>query len=341
MRSRTPLFALLFTVGFFALPHIAHAGIPFFGPIIPDSNIPGNINAVCPASWGMMMTVINNIISLLLTVFIVFLTPLVLAYAGFLLVFNQGDPGKISEAKKVVTNTIVGIVVALASWMIVDAVMAVLYSPGNAGGTWSTMIFSSGDFCLPQKGALSSDVLDPTKTAPSVTPGAGTTLATDLSNVPGNPCNPATIMAAAPATAAQANQLACVAKGESTCGTKNPPYNLNYSWGIASGSSGKASTAAGAYQVLLSSNHDCYEKKPCYAAVGLPMDGGTKLNCQTGFDSKGFPIAGSAVVETCKKAAGNVACSAAAAVCLLGKQSFASAYATDPYTASCLSAYPG
>lgn len=340
MRSRTSLFALLFTVGFFALPHLAHAGIPFFGPIIPGSNIPGNINAVCPAGWGMMMTVINNIISLLLTVFIVFLTPLVLTYAGFLLVFNQGDPGKVSEARKVITNTIVGIVVALASWMIVDAIMAALYSPGNAGGTWSTMIYSNGNFCLPQAGALSTDVLNPATTIPGVIPGAGTTLSTNLSNVPGNPCNPATIMGATSATASQANLLACVAQGESTCGTTNPPYNLNYSWNVA-GKTGSASTAAGAYQVLLASNHLCYETKPCYMAVGLPADGGTKLNCQTGFDPKGFPLPGSAVVETCKKAAGNVACSASAAVCLLNKQSFSSAYATDTYTAGCISKYGG
>jgi hypothetical protein len=173
MRSRTSLFALLFIAGSLALPHLAHASIPFFGPIIPGGN------NVCPAGWGMLMTVINNIIELLLTLAIVFVAPLMIAYAGFIYVAYSGNPGKRSEANKMLTNTIAGIVIALAGWMIVDAIMAALYNasaPGLSGISWSSLITSSGDFCLPQKGALPQDLLDPTKTTPgvTVTPPSGT-----------------------------------------------------------------------------------------------------------------------------------------------------------------------
>lgn len=171
MRFRFPLFALLFIAGSLAVPHLVHAGIPFFGPIIPNNN------NVCPASWGMFITVINNVISLLITIAIVFIAPLMIAWSGFLMVVNQGNSGKITEAKKILTNTVTGIVIALASWMVVDAIMAVLYNPGAAGGTWSTLI-NSGSLgeCLPQAGANPNDPLNPATTTPgviAVPPGGG------------------------------------------------------------------------------------------------------------------------------------------------------------------------
>ncbi|TSC71215.1 MAG: hypothetical protein G01um101449_70 [Parcubacteria group bacterium Gr01-1014_49] len=149
-----PLFALLF-IGLFALPSLAHAGgIPFFGPIIPEAY------SRCAASWGLLITVINNIISLLLTLAIVFVAPIMIAYAGFLFVVNPVNASGKEEAKKILTNTIVGIVIALAGWMIVDAIMAVLYNAntpvaGGAIGTWVDLIGSKGvPPCIPLKASL-------------------------------------------------------------------------------------------------------------------------------------------------------------------------------------------
>lgn len=168
MRSRVPLFALLFVAGSFVLPLVAHAqGIPFFGPIIDPSWAENGKQ--CPLGWGAIITVINRIIALLITLAIVFVAPLMIAYSGFLMVVNQGDSGKITEARKILTNTIVGIVIALAGWMIVDAIMVVLYngSPGaTKWGTWSALITSgSVPACLQQAGAPYTPVVI---TAPGV-----------------------------------------------------------------------------------------------------------------------------------------------------------------------------
>ncbi|MDP2655673.1 MAG: pilin [bacterium] len=168
MRSRVPLFALLIVAGSVALPLVAHAGgIPFFGPIIGNSagTAPENI---CPLGWGYLITVINNIISLLITLAIVFVAPLMIAYAGFLLVISQGDSGKRTEARKILTNTIVGIVIALAGWMIVAAIMAALYNPdtpiaGGKLGVWSNLITSGGlGPCIDLKGSVPPTVTPPT-----------------------------------------------------------------------------------------------------------------------------------------------------------------------------------
>lgn len=159
MRSRATLFFALLFVGSLALPSFAHAGgIPFFGPIIPQDAG----QAVCAAGWGMLIVVINNIISLLLTLAIVFVAPIMIAYSGFLFVANPVNPSGREEAKKILTNTIVGIVIALAGWMIVDAIMAVLYNPSTPGETWSSLVGSKGELpCIPLKGSLEQVVTQP------------------------------------------------------------------------------------------------------------------------------------------------------------------------------------
>ena len=175
MRLRFPLFALLFIAGSLAMPHFVHAGIPFFGPIIDKSWTVSSAGVQCALGWGAFMTVINNIIQLLITLAIVFVAPLMIAWAGFLMVVNQGNAGKLTEAKGILIHTVVGIVLALASWMIVDAVMAVLYNPATAGSTWSSLIGSSGLVCLPQQGVGTG--LNPTTISPPglgvVPPGGG------------------------------------------------------------------------------------------------------------------------------------------------------------------------
>jgi len=149
MRSHTPFLAFFFVVGALVVPATAHAAIPFFGPIIPAAY------NVCPASWGLVITVINNIISLLITLGIVFIAPLMIAYSGFLFVVNPVNPSGKEKAKGILRNTIFGIIIALSGWMIVDAIMAVLYNPGAAGGTWSSLITSGGiDPCLEVSGSL-------------------------------------------------------------------------------------------------------------------------------------------------------------------------------------------
>lgn len=145
MRSHILVLALMVGIGSFALPYVAHAGIPFFGPIVPNSS-------TCAAGWAMLITVINNLISFLITIAIVFVAPLMIAYAGFLFVVNPVRPEGIGQAKTILQNTIIGIVLALAGYLIVAALMAVLYNPSEVGKTWSEIIDWRGDPCLPQAG---------------------------------------------------------------------------------------------------------------------------------------------------------------------------------------------
>ncbi|MDO8593356.1 MAG: pilin [bacterium] len=312
MRSRIPLYALLLAAGSLVLPLSAHAGIPFFGPIIPAAY------NVCAGGWGMLITVFNNLISLLITLVIVLVAPLMIAWAGFLFVVNPVNASGKEQAKKILMNTVVGIVIALAGWMIVDAIMAVLYNAntpaGTSGGvlgTWSSLIGSGGLApCIPLAGSLNQTVAGTNITGV----GATGTLNAPPSGKTGTACDPTVIQSAVPSlTPMQANILACIAQPESNCGAPHDPPN--YNWNSAKSSPG--SSAAGAFQVLLSTNGGCYENSACYAAAGVSGS----LNCASGF-SNGNPktdSASAATVQRCVRAANNLNCSASAAACLLQK----------------------
>lgn len=317
MRSRVPLFALLFAVGLFSLPLAAHAGIPFFGPIIPDA-----INK-CAAGWGMLITVINNIISLLITLAIVFVAPLMIAWSGFLFVVNPVNSSGISQAKSILTNTVVGIVIALCGWLIVDAVMSVLYV-GNLGA-WSQIINWNGDACLIQEGSL----YKLTPASPGVTGStANGILTTGGTLSPGTgACDASVVQQAATTggynlTISQANVLACIAKPESTCGA-----NTN----VAHQKDGTPTTATGAFQITFGAGTDnCHQLnlQVCTdaAATAVGWNGGN-LNCSSVFTcslsnpSACQPKSGKvANAAACTAAALNLNCNASAAACMVANR---------------------
>jgi hypothetical protein len=166
MRPKAPLAVALFALASLTLPHLAHASIPFLGPIIPQAGV----QSTCAAGWGMLIVVINNIIQFLITIAISFVAPIMIAYAGFLFVVNPVNAGGKERAKSILTNTIVGIVISLSAWLVVDAVMAVLYtSPSDtrgAWGAWTDLITTNDAFCAPQTGSLPGDVLNQVTAAP-------------------------------------------------------------------------------------------------------------------------------------------------------------------------------
>lgn len=147
---RKAIFSVLaIATGMVALPHLAFAAhsIPFFGPIIEKSM------QNCPLGWGAVIEVVNNIITVLLSLAIVFVAPIMIAYAGFLFVVNPVNASGREKAKKVLINTISGIVIALCAWLIVDAVMVTL-TGGSFGSNWVNLITTgSSGYCLPQAGA--------------------------------------------------------------------------------------------------------------------------------------------------------------------------------------------
>ena len=123
MKSRTLFFFAGIALVMFVLPDFASAQIPFLGPIIPE-----NFNQ-CPIGFSGLIVVINRLISLVLTVLIIFVAPLLLAWAGFLLVINAARPEGKEEARKMMLNVVIGIAIALSAYLIVNAVLVALTRP--------------------------------------------------------------------------------------------------------------------------------------------------------------------------------------------------------------------
>jgi len=331
MRSRVLFIASLLVVVVLAIPSVTHAEIPFFRPIIPTDD------PRCAANWTMLIVVINNLISLAITIIIVFIAPIMIAYSGFLFVSNPYNVSGLSQAKSILQNTIVGIVVSLAAWMIVGALMAVLYDRGSVGQTWETLITGSGDLCLEIAEVLNQ--VEPGVSISGIDASGQAILNFDPNEASSGACSAAALKRAVPSlTTAEAKTFACLAKYESTCGTRMK----NYSWDKPD-SEGKASTAYGAFQVTLSSNNACYENSACAAAAGISET--EKLNCQKGFAAKGFTKGGDPeVLDRCTKAASNLACSTAAAACLLKTPKGFNNWTTDKDSSGqiqCIAKYAG
>ncbi|MCW9054675.1 MAG: pilin [Candidatus Pacebacteria bacterium] len=91
--------------------------VPCGGPGEPECNL-------CYA-----MQLIQNVIEFAVRITFI-LAALLFAYAGFLFFTGGSDPGQISKAKKVFTNTFIGIVIVLTSWLVVDILLKTLAGQG-------------------------------------------------------------------------------------------------------------------------------------------------------------------------------------------------------------------
>jgi hypothetical protein len=69
----------------------------------------------------------------------VVLSGVIIAVAGFKMVMSAGNMSAISDAREMITNVFVGLIILLASWLIVDTVMKVMVGTNLPGmGPWNT-----------------------------------------------------------------------------------------------------------------------------------------------------------------------------------------------------------
>lgn len=72
---------------------------------------------------------VNGLISFLISLLGIIAT-IALVYAGILLVTSGGDTGAATRAKNLLTNVVIGIILILAAWLIVDTIMRALTGSG-------------------------------------------------------------------------------------------------------------------------------------------------------------------------------------------------------------------
>jgi len=81
--------------------------------------------------WKQLMTLINNVIQFILFDMVVPIAAIMFAYAGFLLLFSGGDTSKKSKAKSIFTSVVIGFIIAIAAWLIIETILTLLGYDGS------------------------------------------------------------------------------------------------------------------------------------------------------------------------------------------------------------------
>lgn len=97
------------------------------GPLVPCTTNCG---------WSNLITLVDNIIHFTLYYMVIPIAAIMFAYAGFLLVTAGGEVSRRSKAKSIFTNAVIGLVIAIAAWLIVRLILSTLgfTGPGLLNG---------------------------------------------------------------------------------------------------------------------------------------------------------------------------------------------------------------
>lgn len=111
-----------------------------FGPIVPD------ICKACPCGFGGVLAIVQNVMNFLIAIGIIIAT-LIIVWGGILYVLSPANPENRSTANKMLINAVVGLLITLSAWLVVDFVMKTLY--GGQFGPWnSILITGEGAACI-------------------------------------------------------------------------------------------------------------------------------------------------------------------------------------------------
>lgn len=102
---------------------------------IDASSEEGGLVPKCPPNgcgFPELMKLVRKVINFVLFVIATPLAALVFVYAGITLLTSGGDSGKLTSAKKMLGNLLIGYVIALAAWLIINTILTSL----GYDGTW-------------------------------------------------------------------------------------------------------------------------------------------------------------------------------------------------------------
>ncbi len=172
---------------------------------------------------------------------------IIIVYAGFKLVTAGGNSGVRADAKEMLINLLIGYVIVLAGWLLVDTAMRALINTDTLG-VWNQIqctnqpVPTSGTAFRPEDEldvVTSRDRQDVIVTRPdgSVVSGGSGVLCP-----PASPACSVSALQRYGLTASQAAVMSCIAMTESSGNPSTPPYNI--------ANPGSNSTACGTFQIV-------------------------------------------------------------------------------------------
>ena len=136
LSGRLTMFLLV--ILFAMVPLIASAA-GFFGPLAPDCGTVNGADNLC--GFCDFATLAQNIIDFIIA-FSIIVATFMIVYAGFLYISASSNPGQVGKAHRVFYITIIGLVIVLASWLIVNIVMITFLNGSiiqDLGGSWGSL----------------------------------------------------------------------------------------------------------------------------------------------------------------------------------------------------------
>lgn len=100
-----------------------------------DSGGTGLVPCTDTCGFNDVITLINNIITFLITQLFIPIVILLFVYAGFKYITAQGNPAKVANIKKMVLHIVLGMILVLCSWLIVKTVLGLLLRQDATSGT--------------------------------------------------------------------------------------------------------------------------------------------------------------------------------------------------------------
>lgn len=135
-RTSYIVFSLFLLFAVFVVPTMAHA--LSFTPLVP-CGIGGNN----PCNICHLAVLLDNVIGFLIYFIAIPGAGLMIVIGGFMMLIGAGSESRVGTGKKMITNAIVGVLIVLLSWLIVDTAIKTLtgnFSAGNftgAFGVWN------------------------------------------------------------------------------------------------------------------------------------------------------------------------------------------------------------
>jgi hypothetical protein len=83
-----------------------------------------------------LATTAQNILNTAIYI-LVFLSAVLFAWAGFKMLTAGGDSEGYSQGKSILINVIIGLVIVLAGWIVIDTLMKTMVNQGGVLGPWN------------------------------------------------------------------------------------------------------------------------------------------------------------------------------------------------------------
>ncbi|MGB4076819.1 MAG: pilin [Minisyncoccia bacterium] len=159
MRALRALIPSVFLLVMLLAPLAAFAApTDFFGPLLP---------VVCHCEeqgsapdWGCVWLTLQNILNFAMSLGVLIFV-LTAAYAGILFMTSPVHPQNRELGRSVLLNAVVGLLLALSAWLMVDFIMGALYNPSKGFGPWNAILTANSDaLCLKKNEAPVADTTE-------------------------------------------------------------------------------------------------------------------------------------------------------------------------------------